>query len=166
MRGCVISKVLDDMLNNGYGYRTETYSGSGVRDAEAVIRYELSMGNTDIVRFCQTNYELLKDIVPSDDFFASIEGESIEAQEELREAEFSHICQENADYIAREVVALGLNALGFSDKKDLHALWLTTYENMERYGATDKEDIDEYCLGTARFLVISDLGEDGALFLI
>lgn len=59
------------MLNPsaGFGYRTEAYSGSGVRDAEAVIRFEiLELGNTDIpdtllnqTMFIQ-NAELRKDM--------------------------------------------------------------------------------------------------------
>jgi len=45
-----LSPECQSMLASGIGYRTESYGGSGVRDAIDVIRYEcLDMGNTDII---------------------------------------------------------------------------------------------------------------------
>ena len=165
-RGVVISQTLDNMLNNGAGFRTESYSGSGVRRAEDVLRYELSMGNTDFVRFCQTNHRILLDICPSDEFFDSIEGLSIEEQDEARNAEMSELCQENAPYIVEKVLEFVCELLGSNNKNELDALWLTDYDSVvKRYGA-DLDDIDEYNFASGRFVVISDLGEDGALFVL
>jgi len=162
--GVVISQTLNCMLDSGSGYRTEAYSGSGVRCADDVIRYELSMGNIDIVRFMQTNYEQLKEYQLGDEFFDEIESLDIDEQDEARGAALSDLCQENAPYISGDILKFASDYLG-KDAKELSAIWLTTLDKaVSRYGG-DLEEIDRYALIKGSFLVISDLGEDGALFV-
>lgn len=166
MRGCVISKTLDGMLQQGYGYRTESFSGSGVRRIDEVIRYELSLGNTDIVEFCQTNHQILKDICVDEEFWAEIENLDVEEQQASVAEELSHICQENAPYIVEEIVKFAMAMLGVARREELFALWLTTADKVvELYGG-NTENVEQYSLHSARYLVISDLGEAGALFVL
>ena len=163
--GVVISQTLDRMIENGVGYRNESYSGSGVRNAEEVIRYELSMGNTDIVKFMQMNYQQLQEIVCGDDFFEENEGLELEELGRLRDAAFSELCQVNAPFITETVLRIAGDYLGCTPS-NVRGLWLTSYEcAAKRYGQGDYEDIDEYPLVRGKYLVVSDLGEDGALFL-
>lgn len=53
------SETLKQLINEGYGYRTESFCGSGVRQAEDVIDFEIgSLGNSDIISYCDKNYNL------------------------------------------------------------------------------------------------------------
>jgi hypothetical protein len=51
-------------------------------------------------------------------------------------------------------------------REELFALWLTTADKVvELYGG-NTENVEQYSLHSARYLVISDLGEAGALFVL
>lgn len=47
------SPILSKMIESKKGYRTENFSGSLVRNLYDIIRYEFSMGNSDIVSYIQ-----------------------------------------------------------------------------------------------------------------
>lgn len=133
------------------------------RSAEMVIRNELLHGKTDIIHFCQSNYGILKSIVPDDAFFDSIEGLALQTRADRVEQEFGRICRKRADFIAHEILQFVVGELG---NTSLHAVWLFTIGGLlERYGKMAPERIGSYSLQSGQFRVIADLGEGGALFV-
>lgn len=138
-----MSNNLLRMIMAGCGYRTENFSGSGERSLYEVIRHELSAGNTDIVAYLQATAKILLDYTADD------------------ADELADVCQANAPYVAEEIVEYVAKKLG---AQCVHALWLTTLPNViALYNARQREGIDCYSL-PSRFVVLSDLGDDGALF--
>jgi hypothetical protein len=54
------SSTLSDILQNKIGYRSDDYGGSGIADAEEVVRFEMDeLNNRDIPDFCQREYGLI-----------------------------------------------------------------------------------------------------------
>ena len=148
-----MSKTLDLIINSKRGYRTKSFSGSNTRNIEDIIRYELSMGNVDIVTYVQKNYGILKEYY--------IEEEIEEKGEYWNK--FSEMCQENAKEITKEIVDFLKSELR---SEEIYGLWLTTYENVEKYYGGIGENIEEYILlEENKFMVLSDLDEEGSLFV-
>ena len=132
------------MITANKGYRTESYSGSRIRKLENVIYFELGMGNSDILTFIQQN---IQDI----DFPLDLDAE-----------EASFLILENRSYYEEKIQEVIQNQL---PGENYTALWLTSKDNaVHRYNDGSVEGIEEYVLPN-EFVVISDLGEDGALFV-
>ena len=55
----IYSNTLQLLIDSRIGFRSESFSGSGVRNVLDVLRFEFSLGNTDIIKFVQDNYDLL-----------------------------------------------------------------------------------------------------------
>lgn len=161
------SETLLKMIKDNKGYRTENYSGSKVRNICDVIRYEISMGNTDIISYMQNKYSVLDEY--------NLEPEEIEALKENFQDEivyrqeylskYSDMCQENSAWITDDIVTYLTEQLDVDSEDELTALWLTTIDNaINKYNDGNKVDIDEYLLNH-KYLIISDLNIDGALFV-
>lgn len=162
-----MSLVLDNMIKDKKGYRTENYSGSGVRDLYDVIRYEISMGNTDIITYMQEEYDVLSDYVLEPEQIDELKEEAINDEEFVKDYNdtFYEMVSENSGFITDNILDYVCDKLGVSNENDLIALWLTDYDNAVNYynnGST--EDIDEYSLDK-EYVVLSDLGTDGSLFV-
>lgn len=110
------------------------------------MRFEIAeLGNTDIIDYMQENYGLLSEY-PCD----------------MDNEEFSYTCIENVSYIVEEIMKYIRDYFHGSD--DIMGIWLTTYDNViSRYRGCE-HDIDSYVL-PEDYLIISDLGCDGSLFV-
>jgi hypothetical protein len=145
--------TLEKMIREGRGYRTETFSGSKIRKIADIIRGEISFGNTDVIEYLQKNCNILKDYV----YDRTIPGRIY--------FDYIDFCIENAPHIAAEIEAFLKEVFRVEDIDDLEGIWLTDHENVVTlYGGTDN-DIDEYLIPDENFIVISDLGIDGSLFV-
>jgi len=137
------------MINSGYGFRTKSYGGSGVRNALEVIFFECNgMGNYDIPSTMLRLY-----------------GGRGDSWQNLR---WWVEAGENGDD-PLEYIGLGTLYDSFADilENDLpirvnYALWLGVNDTVKDvYGGVD-DDIDAYPIDGA--IVLSDLGYDGVLF--
>lgn len=138
------SETLKKMIKNKEGFRTEAFRGSGVRNVRDIIRFELSMGNVDIVYFMQSAYGALYDF-------------------ELHDwDEFVHDCQENAPYVADEIIEF-LEVKLDTKEDNMVGLWLTSEANVVSFYGGKEDNIDSYKLDD-NFLVMSDLEAEGTLF--
>lgn len=58
----MVGETLSEMIKNRKGYRTETCSGSCVRDLEEILRFEIGeLGNTDVLEYLKENHNILLD---------------------------------------------------------------------------------------------------------
>lgn len=137
------SNTLQLLIDSRIGFRSESFSGSGVRNVLDVLRFEFSLGNTDIIKFVQDNYDLLLNYTETGD-------------------ELSDIVLENAQDIAEKIVFFLKEKFSVSSEDHLEALWLTSQEGVRFY--TINGDIDFYVIPD-EFVVLSDLGEEGSLFV-
>lgn len=157
------SSALERMLSEERGYRTESYSGSGIRDVEEILRYEIGeLGNTDILAYIRDNYGCLQDFNISEDIMESLKREALN-EEELQLLIFEeeqNLAIENQDYFIEKVI----DFLKDKFKEEVVGLWFTSFNGVvEKYGGKIG-DIDCYEIPQEAF-VISDLGEDGVLFV-
>jgi len=134
------STELTDILQTKIGYRTEDYSGSGVRDAKEVIRFEIEeLGNNDIPEFCQQQYNI-----------------------PFTEDTFESWLEPSEDWLESLLVFLRAKL----NTDTVSVLWLTKKENIDFYCTEEGENlILAYCLPET-MLPISDLGSQGALFAL
>lgn len=138
-----MSDTLQEMLLTRLGYRTESYSGSGVRDLHAVLKHELSvLRNFDVLIYCNERYFAGFGFFYGDDF--------------------KKILATSADYYVGQIEQFVRRRLRTT--RPLYGLWLTTKDNVHGiYGGMDK-DVACYAIPQHAF-VLSDLGVDGALFV-
>mgnify|MGYP001171379740 CR=1 FL=1 len=151
-----MTDTLKVMLNNNAGYRTEGFSGSDVRNAREIIGFEISeLQNDDIIEYMHTHYGILMGYYHDD------------------EEEFLNACHANVDDVVDHLMLFITPFFDCSDQSFLTALWLTTYDNVKKhYGGTadepgiyiDNGGVDKYVIPD-KHLVISDLGEEGSLFV-
>ncbi len=136
------------MIKNKKGFRTESFSGSGVRDPMEVIEFEIKeLCNTDIVEFVQEEYGLLTHL-------------DVENQIELID-----ICHKNIKEILETIKNYVLDYFKVDSVEELEAVWLAEYERVKSFYNDGEEDgIYEVSLNR-KFLVLSDLDIDGALFV-
>lgn len=113
-----------------------------------VIEFEIKeLCNTDIVEFVQEEYGLLTHL-------------DVENQIELID-----ICHENIKEILETIKNYVLDYFKVDSIEELEAVWLAEYERVKSFYNDGKEDgIYEVSLNR-RFLVLSDLDIDGALFV-
>jgi len=143
------STVCQSMLDSRYGFRTESYEGSGVRDALDIVFFECNdMGNYDIPKTMLSLY-----------------GGTGDDWQNLRW--WVEACEKGDDPL--EYIASGdlYNSLARILENELpigvrYALWLTTEDAVREYYGGEDGDIDRYSLDDA--IVLSDLGYDGVLF--
>lgn len=147
------SETLEIMLKEKKGYRTESFSGSGVRNLEDVVRFEImELCNDDIIDYMQESYGILKSYQLEKD------GRALDSEE------FYFKCQENIDDVIDEIASYVKENLKIDDVRDIYVVWLTTKENViDMYEAESEWYIDEYIIPEER-IILSDLGRDGALF--
>lgn len=140
-----MSMTLNTMLNQNVGFRTENFSGSNIRNLEDVVYYEIrELKNTDILDTMNELYGL--DFSDCIDF----EEECVydECYWDVSEQIFSHLEKQ------------------FNTSRDnLRAIWLTTYDNVEKIYCRQPTDKINMVYIHHNFYPISDLGSDGVLFV-
>ena len=140
-----MSTTLNTMLNQNVGFRTEDFSGSNVRNLKDVVYYEIrELKNTDILDTMNKLYGL--------DFSDCIDSEEEYVYDEcywdVSEQIFSHLEKQ------------------FNTSRDnLRAIWLTTYDNVEKIYCRQPTDKINMVYIHHNFYPISDLGSDGVLFV-
>ena len=140
-----MSMTLNTMLNQKVGFRTEDFSGSNVRNLKDVVYYEIrELKNTDILDTMNELYGL--------DFSNCIDFEEEcvydECYWDVSEQIFSHLEKQ------------------FNTSRDnLRAIWLTTYDNVEKIYCRQPTDKINMVYIHHNFYPISDLGSDGVLFV-
>lgn len=130
-------------------YRTEYYSGSGIRDLAVIIEYEMSeLRNTDIPRYILGHYDLPEELRKEIEDTLSLEDEG----------EYPFLFDR---HMLNELINSMIRAVSRQTGMKLrYGLWLASRETVEQhYGAG--EQIDAYPVGDA---VLSDLGPDGILY--
>ena len=140
-----MSMTLNTMLNQKVGFRTEDFSGSNVRNLKDIVYYEIrELKNTDILDTMNELYGL--DFSDCIDF----EEECVydECYWDVSEQIFSHLEKQ------------------FNTSRDnLRAIWLTTYDNVEKIYCRQPTDKINMVYIHHNFYPISDLGSDGVLFV-
>ena len=140
-----MSMTLNTMLNQKVGFRTENFSGSNIRNLEDVVYYEIrELKNTDILDTMNELYGL--DFSDCIDF----EEECVydECYWDVFEQIFSHLEKQ-------------FN----TTRNNLGAIWLTTYDNVEKTYCKQPIDKINMVYINHNFYPISDLGSDGVLFV-
>lgn len=131
-------------------FRTESFSGSKVRKAIDVMKYEIfDLGNTDILKTLKTT--ILKNSI----FIKEIEKIEFELEEngyvdDLFENEKLDFCQKILDEIHF-----------VTNKKIKYALWLADLEIVKKYYKGSNSNIDIY---KTTNIILSNLGLDGILY--
>ena len=141
-----MSVTLTTMLNQKVGFRTENFSGSNIRSLEDVVYFEIrELGNTDILDTMNDFYEL--------DFssYMDIEDENVIADESYRDV--------------LELILSHLEKQFNTSHNNLGAIWLTTYDNVEKIYCKSPNDKINMVYIHHNFYPISDLGTDGTLFV-
>ncbi len=131
-------------------FRTENYSGSGQRDLEKIIAFEMEeLGNTDIPEYILTHYNL-PDNIKKDLKLTLKSKDNGEYPFVSDRKSFKKLIHDTLDTIAEQI--------GFQPRL---GLWLANKDAVQTlYGGTE-EDIQEYPTSPC---ILSDLGEDGILF--
>lgn len=131
-------------------YRTESYSGSGIRNIADIIEYEMSeLRNTDIPEYILSHYAL-----------------SPQTREDLRDILALRPTGEypftgDREDLRNTIKAL-LEDIGRETGTPLrYGLWLAERGQIERRYSTTKGDIDGYPTSP---VILSNLGPDGILF--
>ena len=141
-----MSITLTTMLNQNVGFRTEDFSGSGVRNLEDVVYYEIrELGNTDILDTMSELYGL------NFKSYMDVEDENVVADESYQEV--------------LELIFSFLEKHFNTSRNNLNAIWLTTYENVQKIYCRQSNDKINMVYIYHNFYPISDLGSDGTLFV-
>ena len=128
------------------GYRNESLYGSGVRNANKVIEFEIKeLGNTDIISFLQQNHGILQDFLQ---------------EEDKDDEDFFYMIDENFPHIRDEIKSFFKEKLG---TKNPSALWLTDSKNIHFYLDKGETWVDVYEIKDT--IVISNLGKEGSLYV-
>lgn len=132
-------------------YRTESYSGSGVRDIRDVINYEMAeLQNTDIPQYVLGHYALPDELRK--------ELEDILSLEPTGEYPFTG----DRGQLLNTIDALLKEVGDLKGTPVRYGLWLAPYETVRlRYCQPGGRDIDRYPTSD---VILSDLGQDGILF--
>lgn len=129
-------------------YRTENFSGSGVRDAVSVLTFEVcDLTNTDILAYCLEHYSLKR--MHFNETLQVLK-DSLEDGDAVDEQDIRNLMEDLLKHIESETGHIIRYALWLADKKTV----LADYEGTE-------DNIDAYECGP---VILSDLGEDGILF--
>lgn len=136
-----------DRNNATIKYRSESYSGSMVREISDVIRFEVfELGNTDILEYIKRYFPRNSSIVQR---LADI------IDELLRNGYVDDFSEADQLQFVNFMISELNQILG---KKVCYALWLADHAAvLAFYGA----DVEEYETGT---IILSDLGAEGVLY--
>lgn len=156
-----------------YLYRTEECGGSGVRDLESIIKFEVfELGNTDILDYILKNYNLKNGLLLSS--FTN----TIQTMRELCKGKNAN----DSEALTRVVTAYGetmidkfvesvITMVKLITKKDIkYGLWLASknavinrYSSLPENGHNDAptDNIEMY---ETSDVILSDLGYEGILF--
>lgn len=142
----IFSKTLNYILETGEGYRNENYGGAGVYKIKDIIEYEiLELNNKDII------YTLNKFN------YAKI----------FNKGKILNLKQSRVVYTINNIFYIISNYFQ-TDISDLYGLWLTDEENVKQiycYNSSSNEFYNKYNIQDIRILTISDLGNEGCLFI-
>ena len=140
-----MSMTLNTMLNQNVGFRTEDFSGSNVRNLKDVVYYEIrELKNTDILDTMKELYGL--------DF-----SDCIDFEEEC--------VYDKCYWDVFEQIFSHLEKQFNTTRNNLGAIWLTTYDNVEKIYCRQPTDKINMIYIHHNFYPISDLGSDGVLFV-
>lgn len=140
-----MSMTLTTMLNQNVGFRTENFSGSGVRNLEDVVYFEIrELKNTDILDTMNDLYGL--------DF-----SDCIDLEEEC--------VYDECYWDVSEQIFSHLEKQFNTTRNNLGAIWLTTYDNVEKIYCKQPNAQINMVYIHHNFYPISDLGSDGVLFV-
>lgn len=163
----IMSQTLKSMLETRIGFRNEQYGNSGVVRIKDIIEFEIgSLGNTDIPHYLNHTYQAGIDLN-----IDGIDPESLKKQgfseldiKELIFAEESERAIQEYRYFSEKVMEF-LTARLHAD--ELYGIWLTSLNSvLTRYSDPGGiNHISEYRIPVDS-LPISDLGEDGTLFVV
>ncbi len=159
----MVSSTLSEMIHSGKGYRTETFSGSGVRNLEEILRFEISsLGNLDVLDYLKENYGILSDFAIEEEELINLKSIAKDENDlkQLIMSEEQQMVMEDPHYYIDQVMGFVCEILG---KTNITGIWLTTRKNVITVYNGCPDDIDEYTL-PKKYVVLSDLGADGALF--
>lgn len=141
-----MSTTLTKMYNENLGFRTENFSGSGIRNLEDVVYFEIKeLGNTDILDTMNELYGI--DFYP----YMDIEDNFSVADESYR------------DVI--ELICSHCEKQFNASRDNLGAIWLTTYDWVKKIYSKSSNDQINMIYILDNFYPISDLGVDGVLFV-
>lgn len=131
-----LSKETQEMLNDGYGFRNDTLYGSGVEEIQKIIEFEtIELENTDIFETC----------------------------EELYGIDYETIDLNNPESVKNAVKKTIKFIFEHFNAEVLYGKWLAPEKSIIQYYEGD-EDISKYIIPDDA-IIISDLGEQGALFV-
>lgn len=141
-----MSITLTQMYNENLGFRTENFSGSGIRNLEDVIYFEIQeLCNTDILDTMNELYGIdFQSFMDVEDEFAVAD----ESRQEVIELICSH-CEKQFN----------------TSRDNLGAIWLSTYDNVKKYYCKSPTDQINMVNILSNFYPISDIGVDGVLFV-
>lgn len=157
-----LSTRTENLVTNGKGYRTEEFRGSGERDLQKVLFYEMSeLTNADAINFCLNNY---KKYLTKKEFKnlkrAAIEIYGFDDISDALPMDWEKICEE----AAKSITNVARRLLGLNNDAPVYCIWLTSKEAVKDIYLIDEEmAIDEYSLDG--MFIISDVDYDGALFI-
>lgn len=160
----MISNTLSKMMHDKKGYRTENYSGSGIRNLEEILKYEIGiLGNTDVLAYLKKNHNILSDFELDKNTIKDLK-EVSEDDKDLKKLiieEEQEMVISNSTYFIEQILNFIEQIIG---TRKVTGLWLTTIENVVNIYGANIYNIDKYSL-PKEYIVISDLSIDGALFV-
>lgn len=137
-------------------FRTEAFSGSGVRDAAEVMAFEtFELGNTDILEtLCNSHLKESDMFNICSKYIKDLE-DCVINLDEFPEEDGISFYKEVLEEIARRTGITVKYALWLADKE--------TVTDRDWYGKdmVDESDFDAYVVGP---IILSDLGSDGTLY--
>lgn len=129
-------------------YRTESFSGSGVRDAVSVLTFEVcDLANTDILAYCLEHYSLKR--MHFNETLQVLK-DSLEDGDAVDEQDIRNLMEDLLKHIESETSHTIKYALWLAEKKTV----------LSDYGGTE-ESVEAYECGQ---VILSNLGEDGILY--
>jgi hypothetical protein len=147
------------MLKQGdkYGYRTETYSGSGVRKAKDVIMFEITeLGNTDILK------TVLHGFTPEKTPYIHNSTLIHDLTVLQKEVDATGCTSMSEEALSTVIDSLLDDIQTCTGHRVNYVLWLTDEKSCrEIYTDFPEQSIDKYPTSA---VILSDLGSDGILF--
>lgn len=142
-------------------YRTEAFSGSGVRDVKDIMLYEiLELGNTDILETLAAG--LLRDAKCADKIITLISCIGTPGGTEVKEEDVAELCEEMLDEIKAKTGKDIQYALWLAEKEDVvNGFWRWAngaYQDDDECPDPEPEDIDAYEIGP---VILSESDGDG-----
>lgn len=143
------------LLNEGVGWRTENFSGEGIRDIQRVVDFEtLELLNVDIP---ETMLHLYSSLLTREE----AELVSLYTLVQDPEVDWEELAFRKRQQFLDTVFNLAIRVTG---NPTPHCIWLADMDTVQAYYLQGEEgDIDGYAIPD-NACVLADLGYDGALF--